>query len=166
MQSEKMSWQIKDHNGFGVSQECYIVKKNQFYYIQLRDKELGICSVCGERHNLSAHHVIPRRLKSKNPILNELRLKICYHCHLEIDSSSKYILACKKLSQMLIDATGGEIQNVKAYQEIQEELKNVRLGSFPVGVDWKNQKLTMPKGEGDKRDSDEALARQRACKSK
>jgi len=134
-----------DENNMIIATELYITKKNNFFYISVPDRPLRTCPLCEEKHQLTAHHIIPRRMKIKNRALNELRIKICYNCHLEIDATNKYILACKKLSKLLHETTNGEIVNEKEYKEIQKELPYINLDRWKGEEDWNSPKLKLSK---------------------
>ncbi len=48
------------------------------------------CDVCGKRRNTTAHHIIPRRLKSINTELSNIRIRVCSECESEIHPENGY----------------------------------------------------------------------------
>ena len=84
----------------------------------------SLCPICLKKRKLNAHHIVPKRLKTKNEYLKELRIKICQRCHDEIHPESKYIMAFRKLESFLKDLTGGEIENMSLWKEILLMTKN------------------------------------------
>lgn len=133
--------ELKTKEGLSLSPDVYIVKKRAFCYIQEDDIKPAHCLICKEHHGLTAHHIIPKRLKAKNSVLAELRIRICNKCHLEIDGINKYILACKKLAKLLYEVTEGEILKVKEFNEIQEEINKISLLAWEGQATWNNRKL-------------------------
>lgn len=65
-------------------------KENQFvffrkygkttYYLEFPNLDKEYCQVCLEKKPITAHHIIPKRTKSKNSILKEIRIRICKDC--------------------------------------------------------------------------------------
>lgn len=143
----------KGERRFNLDPDVFIMKRGNFKYV-ISPKEEGTCPVCMKKTaNLTAHHIIPRRVISKkSPIkynhhpLNELRIRVCSKCHLEIDGINKYILACKKLSKLLHVATDGAITYVKSYKDIKESLDCIDLDKWYGEETWNNRKLE-PQGE-------------------
>ncbi len=48
------------------------------------------CDVCGKRRNTTAHHIIPRRLKSINTELSNIRIRVCSECESKIHPENGY----------------------------------------------------------------------------
>ena len=143
---------------FTLDPDVFIMKRGNYKYV-MSPKEDGMCPVCLKKtKNLTAHHLIPRRVVcSKSPIewrhhpLKELRIRVCSQCHLEIDGINKYILACKKLSKLLHDATDGAIKYVKSYKDIQESLDCIDLNNWYGEESWNNRKLEPQGNSGDEK---------------
>lgn len=115
--------------------EIYITKGQgnyqEFLYLITQLNKDNICPICMERPIEDSHHLIPRRLKTKNPLLTELRMKICKECHEKIHPESKLILMVKRLTKIVLDVTGGYVKSIKDWKEIntfidktEKELKN------------------------------------------
>ena len=49
-------------------------------YLQSTKIKKGHCDVCGKRRKTTAHHVIPKRTKSINKELSQLRIRVCSKC--------------------------------------------------------------------------------------
>ncbi len=57
-----------------------IKKVRRIYYIKGKGLWKGYCSICGKHRKVTAHHVIPKRLKCNHKFLSELRISVCKEC--------------------------------------------------------------------------------------
>ncbi len=48
------------------------------------------CDVCGKRRKTTAHHIIPKRLKSINKELAQIRIRVCSECEKKIHPENGY----------------------------------------------------------------------------
>ena len=124
---------IYDKNMRRIDTSVYIVRGKSKYlkYIeceitQQEDKQIKKkCPICLEEHTLQAHHVVPRRLRKvlKNKDLRELRFMICSDCHREIHLENYLMKMLIKLSVMLKQAYGDDIEYVDTYKEAIDIIK-------------------------------------------
>jgi len=108
--------------------EIYVVKgqgnHQDFLYLITKLNDDNICSICMKRPIETSHHLIPRRLRTKNPLLEELRIKICKECHDKIHPESQLILMVKRLIKIILDVTGGYVKSIKDWNEINKFIDN------------------------------------------
>ncbi len=69
-----------------MCKELSIKKIRKIFYIKGKGLWKGHCSICGKRRKVTAHHLIPRRIKKlcTNKALKELRISICKKCEDEL----------------------------------------------------------------------------------
>lgn len=70
---------------FDKEQNCMYIRKNgSIIYIDCSIVEEDCCSICLEKKKTTSHHVIPRRLRSKNKLLSLVRIRACEECEEKI----------------------------------------------------------------------------------
>lgn len=69
-------------HAFNYNGDMLFIKKNRkFYHIEIPDMPHDMCIFCNQKKATQAHHLIPKRVHVKNPILKELRANICDECN-------------------------------------------------------------------------------------
>ena len=59
-------------------------------YLKSTKIKKGHCDCCGKRRITTAHHIVPRRLKSINSELSNIRIRVCNECDLKIHPENGY----------------------------------------------------------------------------
>lgn len=59
--------------------------------IYLKNTEIGKnrCDICGKRRKTTGHHIIPRRVKSVNKYLSQIRVRVCDECNRKIHPENR-----------------------------------------------------------------------------
>ena len=115
---------IYDKEGHKLDLDVYVTKGRAFKYLAVSNKEVGECPICSKKtKNMSAHHLIPKRLNTVNPFLEELRFRICSECHSSIHLENYLMKLVNKLCQSLVDVAGVDIASVGTYKEAVEIIK-------------------------------------------
>lgn len=60
-------------------------------YLEFPDVPKEKCQVCLEEKPTTAHHILPKRLKSPNIILRNIRIRICPDCEKKIHPENSYL---------------------------------------------------------------------------
>lgn len=123
------TFEIRDKHNFRVRLDLYVAKsKHGFSYLMCDNVDFETCPICLEdvkRRKMISHHIIPKRARTKNLLLEDLRIKICPECDEKIHVENKYANATKKMYEVLCDVTGGECDNIKAVKEIRKLLPHL-----------------------------------------
>ena len=88
---EKMPQAIINHK---TKEGLYLSRiyggKNGIIYLHNTKIRKNHCDVCGKRRKTTAHHLIPRRLKSINIELRNIRIRVCNECESKIHPENQY----------------------------------------------------------------------------
>lgn len=86
--------QILDLGGvaFKDNQFVYFRKYGKnVHYLEFPELTKEYCQICLEKKSTTAHHIIPKRIKSKNTILKEIRIRICKDCEKFIHPENPFL---------------------------------------------------------------------------
>ena len=110
-----------------LATDIWTTENKKFRYINV-EKENGTCPMCKEKHNLSAHHIIPKRLKlKKSGPLGELRIRICSGCHRKIHPESILMIGLRELIKVIDDLTDGKADSIDIVKKLRGKIYNNKI---------------------------------------
>lgn len=118
----------------------YIVRKYSgsqgIIYLKNTKIRKNHCDCCGKRRKTTAHHLIPKRLKSINRELAQVRIRVCSECESKIHPENGYA------ESFILKRKDKEVRILRA--KLNKKIKNLRK----IIIDIFDYRFKQLKGDG------------------